>query len=184
MTELVTVGGKLAAICAVAAIALGLVNSVTAPAIARVKEEQLAAALDSVRGGAEAGDENIVENHDYVASYYPLAQGGRNTGFILKIIGAGYGGDMELLVSFQADGLIRAVTLMDNLETPGLGKAAEKAEYMEKFIGTGSEKAVPLTKLQLTQNQADEISGASITFMAVAQALQAGSQYVQEFLGK
>ncbi|MAG13311.1 MAG: FMN-binding protein [Spirochaetales bacterium] len=184
MTDLVTVGGKLAAICAVAAIALGLVNSVTAPAIARVKAEQLAAALDSVRGNAVAGGEVIVEDDDFVAGYYPLEQGGNSAGYVLKIIGVGYGGDLELLASFQPDGLIRRVTLMDNLETPGLGKAAEKTEYMEKFIGTGAAKAVPLTKLQLTQEQADSVSGASITFMGVAQALDEGSRFVQESLGK
>ena len=183
MTDLVTVGGKLAAICAVAAIALGFVNSVTAPAISRVKEEQLAAALDSVRGSAEAGEEVLVDDNGFVASYYPLSSGGADSGVILKIVGVGYGGEMELLASFQMDGKIRGVTLMDNLETPGLGKAAEKPEYMEKFIGSGSDKPVPLTKMQLTQSQADEISGASITFMAVAQALQAGSLFVQEVLG-
>jgi len=184
MTELVTVGGKLAAICAVAAIALGLVNSVTAPAIIRVKEEQLAAALDTVRGSATAEEEVAVDSDDFISSYYPLTQGGGSSGFILKIIGVGYGGDLEMLASFQSDGLIRAVTVMDNLETPGLGKAAEKPEYMEKFIGTGSDRPVPLTKQQLTQDQADSVSGASITFMAVAQALEAGSRYVREHLRK
>ena len=94
------------------------------------------------------------------------------------------GGDMELLVSIAADGEIRSVALMDNLETPGLGKEAEKPEYMEKYIGTGSDRPVPLYKQQLTQKQADSISGASITFMGLAQALIAGSDYVKEQLGK
>jgi len=184
MNEVVTVGGKLALICAVAAIALGLVNSVTAPAIVRVKEEQLAAALDKVRGTASAGEEKIVADNAIVKGYYPLTKDGSSTGYILSLIGVGYGGDMEILASYAPDGKIDAVTLLADSETPGLGKAAEKPEYMEKFIGTGANKPVPMNKQQLTQEQADSISGASITFMGLAQALADGSDYVKEQLGK
>lgn len=183
MNEVVGVGGKLALICAVAAIALGLVNSVTAPAIVRVKEEQLAAALDKVRGTAEAGEERIVDDDPVVRAYYQLTKNGANRGYIVKFIGMGYGGDMELLASIAPSGEILAVTLMDNLETPGLGKEAEKPEYMEKFIGTGSDREVPLFKQQLTQAEADSISGASITFMGLAQALTEASEYVKVELG-
>ena len=184
MNDMVGVGGKLALICAVAAIALGLVNAVTAPAIIRVKAEQLAAALDKVRGTADAGEEQIVEGDPVVTGYYPLTEGDAGSGYILKLTGIGYGGDMELLASIADDGEIRSVALMDNLETPGLGKEAEKPEYMEKYIGTGSDRGVPLNKQQLTQAQADSIAGASITFMGLAQALAAGSDYVREHLGK
>ena len=184
MNDVIRVGGKLAAICAAAAIALGLVNAVTAPAIAEVKEKQLAAALDAVRGAATAGEEQIVEGDSIVGGYYPLTENGSSSGYILRLIGIGYGGDMELLASIAADGEIRLVTLMSNSETPGLGKLAENPEYMEKFIGTGSDAAVPLNKQQLAQKQADSISGATITFMGLAQALEAGSEYVKEKLGK
>jgi len=184
MNDVVRVGGKLAAICAVAAFALGLVNAVTAPAIAEVKEKQLAAALDSVRGTATAGEEQIVEGNSFAEGYYPLTEDGSNSGYILRLIGPGYGGDMELLASIATDGKIRSVALMANSETPGLGKLAENPEYMDKFIGTGSDAAVPLNKQQLAQKQADSVSGATITFMGLAQALEAGSEYVKEHLGK
>ena len=183
MNDMVRVGGKLALICAVAAIALGLVNAVTAPAIARVKERQLAEALDAVRGTATAGTETVVESHAVVKGYYPLIEGGESSGFILSLTAIGYGGDMTLLASVASDGEIRSVALMDNLETPGLGKEAEKVEYMDKFIGTGGARAVPLFKQQLTQSEADAISGASITFMGLAQALKAGADYVVAELG-
>jgi len=184
MNEVVSVGGKLALICAIAAVALGLVNAVTAPAIANVKEEQLASALDTVRGTAEAGEEQLVEDDPIVKGYYPLNSGGSEAGYILKLTGVGYAGDMELLASIDFDGEIRSVKLMDNAETPGLGKEAEKSEYMEKFVGTGAQTPVPLNKQQLSQKHADSVSGASITFMGLAQALEAGSDYVKEQLGK
>ena len=183
MNDMIRVGGKLALICAVAAIALGLVNAVTAPAIARVKAAQLAAALDTVRGTSQAGAEIEVSGDEVVRGYYPLSSGAKAQGYILKLNAIGYGGDMELLVSYDYSGEIRLIALMDNLETPGLGKEAEKPEYMEKFLGTGGDTDVPLSKQQLTQPQADSISGASITFMGLAQALHQGAGYVKEHLG-
>ena len=182
MNEMVSVGGKLALICAVAAITLGLVSAVTAPAIVKVKEKQLAAALDTVRGNLSAGEEMQVDGNSIVRGYYPLTGSQGPAGYILKIVGVGYGGDMELLASMASTGEIRSITLMDNLETPGLGKEAEKSAYMEKFIGTGADRLVPMTKLQLSQNQADSISGASITFMGIAQALEAAAEYVKNEL--
>ncbi len=182
MNQVVSVGGKLALICAVAAIALGLVNAVTAPAIVRVQKEQLAAALNEVRGRATAGEEHEVSDHPVVEAYYPLTRDGADAGYILKLIGTGYGGDMEILASIATDGEIRSVKMMTNSETPGLGKAAENPEYMEKFTGTGDEEPVPLNKQQLSQEQADSISGATITFMGIAQALKEGSDYVTEEL--
>lgn len=184
MNDVVNVGGKLALICAVAAIALGLVNAVTAPAIDKVKEQQLSAALDAVRGTAEAGEERLVEGEPIVDGYYALVQDGTSAGYILKLTGTGYAGDMEILAAYRQDGEIKAVALMNNSETPGLGKEAEKPAYMEKYIGTGAGRPVPMNKQQLTQEEADSISGASITFMGIAQALKAGSDYVKEQLGK
>ena len=184
MNEIATVGGKLALICVVAAVALGLVNAVTAPRIAEVKERQLAEALEAVTGGRSAGAVVPVESHQVVTAYYPLAaEQGRDAGYILNIVAAGYGGDMNLLAGFSANGELFNAALMDNLETPGLGKNAEKPEYMEMFIGTGGDTPVPVTKLQLSQAQADAVSGASITFMGLGQAISAGADFVKE-LGK
>lgn len=184
MTDLVSVGGKLAIICAIAAIALGLVNTVTAPAIARVKEEQLAAALAVVSGSYSPGEVVMVEGAGVIQGYYPLFDNNNDTvGYILRLLGMGYGGDMELLSSVSPDGAIAAVTLMDNAETPGLGQEAEKPEYMEKFVGKGHDVPIPTSKQQLTQDQADSISGASITFIGIGQALADGSEYIKTKFG-
>ena len=181
MREAVVISGRLTAICAVAAVALGLVNAVTAPRIASVKERQLAAALELVTAGRPAGAEVAVDDDPMVDAYYPLsAVGGGDAGFVLKLRGIGYGGDMEILATYGPDGEIAAVVLLDNLETPGLGKNAETTEYMEKFRGTGADVPVPVTKQQLNQEQADTVSGASITFMGIGQALASGAQYARE----
>ncbi len=185
MNQVLSVGGRLALICVVAALVLGLVNAVTEPAIAAAKERRLQEALDAVTAGKEVGEYREVSDTEsgQVNGYYPLNEdgaGGQVSGYVVKLTGVGYGGDMEILASYDPDGEISAVSLMDNQETPGLGKMAEKPEYMEKFIGTGDDEPIPTTKQQLSQKQADAITGATITFMGIAQALKAGEEFLDD----
>lgn len=180
MKAIASVGGKLALICIVAASVLGLVNAFTAPTIAKVKEKQLQEALRRVKGDFSAGEEVAVEDHPVVRALYPLLAADSNAaGYIIKMNAAGYGGDIELLASFTLNGEVRAVAVMDNLETPGLGKLAEKPGYMDKFIGKGDRLSIPVTKQELPQKEADSVSGASLTFMGIAQALLQGSEFAK-----
>ena len=177
MNDLVLIGGKLAIICLVAALALGIVNAITAPEIVRVKERQLQAALDQVSIGGSIG-EVIEVKSGAVDSYYPLNMSG-GLGYVIKLIGIGYGGDMEILTSYRESGKILAVTLMDNAETPGLGKEAERPQYMEMFVSHGGESDIPTSKQELETREADAISGATITFLGIGEALSAGERFVQ-----
>lgn len=116
-----------------------------------------------------------------VIAYYPVEQNGRIVGYALDILGSGYGGDMKIIAGYNPDGSIRKVKLLDNSETPGLGKKAELEGYMNKFIGTGAEIPVPVIKNMLkNQKDIDAITGATITFMAIADALRAGSDFVKK----
>jgi len=116
-----------------------------------------------------------------VIAYYPVEQNGQVIGYALDIVGSGYGGDMKIIAGFNPDGSIRKVKLLDNSETPGLGKKAELEDYMDKFIGTGAETPVPVIKNMLkNQKDIDAITGATITFMAIADALRAGSDFIKK----
>jgi electron transport complex protein RnfG len=99
------------------------------------------------------------------------------------MLGNGYGGEMAILAGYTEEGEIFAVQMMENSETPGLGKEAEKAEYMQKYIGTGTEKPVPVRKDMLSQEEADAVTGATITFIGVAKALVEGSDFVDKLEG-
>ena len=115
-----------------------------------------------------------------VMAYYPVEQNGKITGYALDIKGSGYGGDMKIIAGYNTDGSIKNVKLLDNSETPGLGKKAEIKGYMDKFTGTGAEEPVPVIKNMLKdQKDVDAVTGATITFMAVADALRAGSEFVK-----
>jgi electron transport complex protein RnfG len=98
---------------------------------------------------------------------------------VVRLIGQGYGGDMVILAGVRPDGEIFSAELMQNKETPGLGKEAEKEGYMEKYTGTGDDEPVPVRKDMLSQEQADAITGSTITFIGIGRALQEGSAYVK-----
>ena len=184
---MVKIGGKLAIICAVAAAVLGLMNAVTEPRIEQIKQERLEAALGKVSEGMIVGEAQDTDEGDAVSTYYPLYEGSKDDtpeGYICRILGNGYGGEMAVLAGYTDEGKVFAVQLMENSETPGLGKEAEKSEYMQKYIGTGADKPVPVRKDMLSQDQADAVTGATITFIGVAKALVQGSDFVDKLEGK
>ena len=68
---------------------------------------------------------------------------------------------------------------MANAETPGFGKRAEKPDYMEKFIGHGSNgDNIPLYSYEVEED-VDTVTGATITFMGVSSAIKEGSDFVK-----
>ena len=206
--QIFMIGLKLCIVCAVSAVSLGALNEATEPAIFAQRAKEEAQALNAlVPPNMTAGQKVRLEEAGIVQGYYPLEKDGQILSYILDLKGLGYGGDMKLMAAIEADGTIIAVRLLDNLETPGLGKKAEAEGYMDKFLSTGtSASPVPISKEMLAQQRssadsgpqrsrqltfgawflgdssdgdADSISGATITFLGVAEALAAGSEYAR-----
>ncbi len=173
---MVKIGSKLALICAIAALVLGAVNMVTEPKIAEFKAAKLKEALEKVSPGGDIGD--LAEAGEaVVVSYYPVVKDAKPNGYILNLKGSGYGGNLIILASYLPDGTLYGSVLMEDEETPGLGKEAEKDSYMQKYLGFAGTD-IPKLKTQLSQEAADTISGATITFAGVGNALAAGSEFV------
>ncbi len=185
MSGILKIGGKLVLICAVAAVILGVVNAITGPVIVKRKAEDLEKALSSLANNQKVGEQSIVKDNPSVRSMYPvLNKSGKTEGFILDLRGIGYGGEMKILAFFSKKGEVASVLLLDNSETPGLGKKAEKQEYMKKYIGKGGDGPVPSRKTQLPREEADAVTGATITFAGIGKALNEGSQFVKSQGGK
>ncbi len=180
MKDILVTGGKLFLITAVAAVLLGFVSGVTEPVIKHRKELELKQALSFLVPGGKPEKEILIKNNPVVKGCYPVKKNGRVEAYILNLVGKGYGGDLKILAAFKRSGEIISVKLMDDQETPGLGKKAEKESYMKKFIGTGGKKPVPVRKSMLSRKDADAVTGASITFMGIANALAAGSDFIKK----
>ena len=192
MKTLVVIGSRLAIICTAAALVLALVNAVTAPVIVENKRIALEQGLLSIAEQAPQGnlsvgpavDASLLSGHDDIENVYQLLDtDGELAAFVVQLVGTGYGGDMMLLAGYELDGTLFAAKLMSNQETPGLGKKAEDPEYMHKFIGFGGTTPIPTSKTQLDAADADAITGATITFMGVSNALAAGSAFVASLDG-
>ncbi len=182
MKDMLKISSRLGLICAVAAIVLALVNSITAPEIAAYQKKVVEEALQQVSVGYEIGEE-ITSEDETISSIIGINKDGDLAGYVMNITANGYGGPMVILASFTSTGEIIAVQLLTNAETPGLGKKAEDQSYMTKFIGSGDSTPVPVKKSNLTDAQADEISGATVTFSGIAKALQLGSSHAIQLGG-
>ena len=183
MKEVFKTGAKLAVICAVAAISLGIVNAVTDPIIIAARAARLEAALQKLSLGLEIGELVEVGNDSAITGYYPLIKDGNIVAYIVKVIGAGYADDLNLLSAISLKGKILSAVLMENSETPGLGKEAENTSYMEMFVGKGDGSVIPYRKTQLDPDEADSITGASITFIGIGKALNAASEFAVKIGG-
>jgi electron transport complex protein RnfG len=183
MNEVIKVGGKLAAICAIAAIALGIANAVTEPIIIAARAARLKAALEELSLGLEIGELVEIDDDQSITGYYALTQTDSTTAYIIKVTGKGYAGDMNILTAISLDGEVLSAVLMENTETPGLGKEAENPSYMEMYIGTGKDSAIPFRKTQLSLKDADSVTGASITFIGIGKALNEAAAFVDQIGG-
>ena len=183
MKEVIRTGGKLAAICAIAAIALGIGNAITDPIIIATRAERLRIALEKLSIGFDIGELVESEDDSSITGYYPLNDSGTRVAYIIKVTGSGYADDMNILTAVSLEGEILSSVLMENLETPGLGKKAEKPSYMKMFVGKGKDSVIPFRKTQLTPSEADSITGASITFTGIGKALNEASEFARQIGG-
>ena len=183
MKNIVIIALKLAVICLVAAFVLGFVNGITAPQIAASKAQAELNALSVINKAGTIGER--VEGDGIMVNYYfPVSDGGKVTNYILSLKNMGYGGDLVILANFKTNGEIIDAKLMEDAETPGLGKKAENAEYMNKFKGFGADKPVPVKKTMLEAADSDAVTGATITFTGVSRALEYGSEFAKKLGGQ
>ena len=179
MKEMTDKAIRLGIIGAVAALLLAMVNNITEPLIAERRALELTEALTVLAVNGTPGAAEI-EPAPGVTQRWPI-KGGR--GWILELRGTGYGGPMTIVASYDIDGSVMVARLMDNNETVGFGKKAENPGYMKIFVGTGGERTVPRTKADLGSD-AYTVSGATVTFACITEALRTGSDLVKEWEGR
>lgn len=124
----------------VAAFLLAYVNNVTSSTIEKINAEALSAGIKSVLGiGA---DDAITTNEKDVDGFvvYEVSREGNWVGTAVKSTDkSGFGGDIVVLVGFDADGNIQGYEVLSHAETPGLG--ARMGEWF-RTATTGETKEV------------------------------------------
>ena len=153
---------------------LAFVNHLTEGPIAEQKEKTRANGIKSVM----VCDDLTVANTDTVSQtdskgkehtfvvYQVKDAQGQDLGAAVESTSMGFGGDLKVLVGFDAEGKILGYTLLEHAETPGLGAKADKwFQQGEKGDIIGKTPSDPLT-VSKDGGQVDAITASTITSRA------------------
>lgn len=119
MKEIIRYGFTLALICVVASASLAVVYSLTRPTIvARAKAEEEASLKEVL---PQAANFAPVESGDAILYYKAYNPDGKLIGVAFKASAKGYSGIIETMAGMSKDGIITAIKVLSQNETPGLG---------------------------------------------------------------
>lgn len=125
---------SLTIICLVVSLALGGVNMLTEKKIQDNLDAVANAGRREVLPGA-ADFEKIELTPEMEALGVTEVYSAGDAGFVISASQKGYAGQVPVMVGIGADGAITRIKVMDNEETPGLGKRVEEESFWGKFSG-------------------------------------------------
>ena len=166
-------------IAAVSGGVLGLVYGVTKDAIAEVDQKKNEAAIKAVLP---------LENVTYKADTMQFTYEGVNTTFpcnlafeangnfqgaAVKTSEGGFGGKIDMMVGFLADGTIKGTSVLSHAETPGLG-ANMTGKFKDQFVDKSPNNFKLIVKKD--GGDVDAITAATITSRAFSKAVDKAYQ--------
>ena len=168
---------KLTLICFVAVLLLSLVNLITDPIIKinqkEIENESNKSLFKNGEKFIKKDFRSLSENEKKDFYYFDVKDSNDNSlGYVVASNGNGYGGKLKIMIALDFNLKILNVMLLDNNETPGLGRKAQKSVYMEKFKGTNTNSnPLPMNKNNLSSEEKDSITGATLTFNGIVDAI-------------
>ncbi|MDI9441146.1 MAG: RnfABCDGE type electron transport complex subunit G [Firmicutes bacterium] len=103
--------------------------------------------------------------------YQGVDEQGRPVGYAFVGEGNGYGGVVRVLVGVaEASDEILNIKILEHTETPGLGSRIENDDFRQQFAGKSTQDPIAIG------SDIDNISGATISARAVAEAVREGFQ--------
>ena len=162
----------LVAICAIAGVLLGAVHQVTAPVAAANAEQRAQETYAALLPQAASFEELDVDVAGCTAALSAKDASGTTIGYVVVAQSKGYGGQVPIAVAFGIDGTVTNITAMSNSETPGLGSRIAEESYIGQYVG--------MPASQLSVEQIDTISGATISSKAALAAFNIAVQVFEE----
>ncbi len=162
-------------VTAVSVALLAYVNELTKEPIRQANAKALSDAVSMVVPGFDndpIAEKKIQKVDDIEYAVYPATKDGVYIGAAVETTAMGFGGELKLLVGFDARGRILDYSLLSHSETPGLGsKAVEWFKKGNKGDVTGLNPGeVPLTVTK-DGGQVDAITASTITSRAFLKAV-------------
>lgn len=142
--------------------ALAYVNDLTAPIIAENDRKVADAARAEVLPDADAFTQvELTEDMKKSTGATEMYKADNDAGYVITASTSGYGGALPVMVGLDKDGKIVRIKVMQNEETPGLGKKVEDTSYTDQFKNLAGGETGSVTT----------IAGATISSKAVIVAV-------------
>ena len=159
-------------ITSLVAAALAGVNSITAPAIAKLTAEKTQMAIEAVLpgGGEEMPDLPAVDfaGADLISKVYRGEKG-----YAIEVTPGGFDNTITMMVGVDFEGKVLGIDIIKHTETAGLGAVADaETPVGQNFRGqfVGASGSVAVTK---DGGNLDSITGATITSRAICDGVNA-----------
>lgn len=171
MNNIVKMFLNLVVIGALSGVILSGVFGVADPMIKANKERELKEAIFVVLPGAK--DFKVIEktvDKEKLIVYKGIDENGSPVGVAFKADGGGFQGNIGLMVGLETSYLkLKAVEVLEQLETPGLGDRIREQAFKDQFKGLEVKPRVEYIKYRKPEkpNQIQAITGATISSEAV-----------------
>ena len=167
-------------ICAVVALLLGVVNSVTKPIIEEFQAEKTAAAMGQVLPADEY--QKVEITYPNVTALHRALSGGEEIGYVVEVTSSGFGGTLSMVVGVDMDGAVTGVSVTDNSETANIGtKVVNDQTVLDRFIGMSH--ADGEITVNSGSNRFDGVSGATVSSKGVTAGVNTALAAVAEQKG-
>ena len=118
-------------------------------------------------------DDSLNKNAKLLSFLVAYDENKNQIGFLVLTRAVGYGGNVDVLVGFDNDGVIKGIEYPNNLqETPGIGMKIKNEDFKNKFLNHS---------IKDVQN-VDTMTGATISSTAVKYAINVATDYVNFYL--
>jgi len=163
----------LLAICAVVALALAGVNTITKDQIAANKAAKTQAALAKVLPGVEGLEKmELAADAGIVTGIY-----GAGNSYAVEVAPSGFGGAITMMVGIT-DGKVTGISIISHAETPGLGAVASADTDKGVAFRNQFQGLVSGITIGDGENQIDALAGATISSQAIVDGVNAALSYV------
>lgn len=177
VTAMLAVGIKLLIVSAVVAAVVSGVNALTDDRYqANLAEEKRKAIMTIFNSETLSYQSMEVPDYgDMPVSAYKVYNGDILLGYCIEVAPSGFGGEISMMVGFEADRRIKGVSIVSLNETPGLGAKVKDSGYLSQYIG--KEGALVL------KQDVDAIAGATISSRAVLDGVNRATEILNAVMG-
>lgn len=164
----------LALVCVVVTGALAVADHITGPLIEETTRRNQEAARMELLPEADGFERVEVCEQENVVEIYKASN---DVGVVVTGTAKGYGGDVVVMVAFDADGTIKRIKVTEQSETKGIGsKVVDNAAYWAQYEG------LPAERLVLGED-VDAVTGATRSSRALLEAVNAAVEGYRMVVG-